>query len=212
MLEKIKNENLKEIIFRELKKEKFEDIKENDLEKIENILLEEFDIANNKTGITINDIFYFPKLKYITLDKFLINDELIETLNKYILLNTISFVKCEFKIKQITDMKNVPETLKFIDCKNIPETLPTTKNLYFNQCDIDFNSINFDKMKYLKIEYSNVKNIHDIDKSTKIDEIYILQSKLFNKRGEEINSIKVPKNTIFTNEKREREFIDNRYI
>ena len=32
------------------------------------------------------------------------------------------------------------------------------------------------------------------------------------KRGEEINSIKVPKNTIFTNEKREREFIDNRYI
>ncbi len=174
--------------------------------EIENILLEATNINGKPTGIKISDILHFPDLKHVTLQNFLIDDNAIKIINKHSRLTTITFVNCKFNCKEFEYMEKNPETMKFFNCKNIPKYLPKIENLYFSRCNIDFNSIDFNVLLNLKIEYSNIKNVYNIEEKDNVKNIEIFESKLFSDGEKEIKEIKVSKKTTFSNAKKEIEF------
>ncbi len=210
MLEHIKSTNLRKTILRALNKKDFEEVSSEDLLTIENILLDATDFNSNSEKININDIDHFPNLKSVTLQHFLIDDKSIESLDEQLSLSTISFVNCIFDCRQAAILGKYPKIIKFIGCTNLPHRLSGIKKLYIEQCGIDFDSIDFSSLEYLKIGYSKIRNVHDLDEKCRTQEIEVLNSTLLDKNGNEVETIKVPTGTKFSNEKINSDYYDNR--
>lgn len=180
MLEKIDNDILKKSILNATNKDNFSEVNESDIIKLENIVFTSEDSNGKKTGITFSDILKFPNLKYITLQNFIINEDSLQVFNIHSQMLEISFINCEFICNNFQNMQKIPKKIKFINCKNIPSKLPSIEELFFERSIIDFDSIDFQKLKNMKINYSTVLNMYDVETKANIE---IFESEIFYKNN-----------------------------
>lgn len=133
-------------------------LEEADLSKIEELNLSNRDFSGKEKFINLNGIKEFINLKRLSLQYFLINDEIIQILNSLESLQELQLVSCELKGK---------ETLK----------IDTLNSLLLSCCKIDkYESIYSPKVLRI-IGDSNIK-INKINGKQNTEQMYLNESKV----------------------------------
>lgn len=174
----IKNTELKKFIQNKLEKTQ---IKKEDLNKIEEIILDGETIIGDKNKVYFEEIKLFPNLKNIIIKNIKVTNEDLNTLKQ---IEEISFENCQIEdIKILQNIKKISlnnctiqnkEDIKYLtnlvqlkvintDIKNFDflKNFSALKKLTIkNVKDFSINKINF----YLPIEYLSIEDIDTINK------------------------------------------------
>lgn len=204
MKEKIENKELIKKILTCLNKSDSDDFSEEDLASIENISLSPKLANGRETGLTVRDIFFFSNLKSLTLRDFELSMDDIQLIADRKEIENLSFISCGFDDIDFDKIPSLPGNLKFISCKSLPRKFPRVKKVDIDLSSVDFDSISLESTLELIIRNSKVKNVHDIERYENIIAVNLDGSKLIGENGQEIQDIKVPKNTLYSHEEEKR--------
>ena len=119
-------------------------------------------------------------------------------------IENLSFISCEFEDIDFDKIFVLPENLKFISCKSLPRKFPRVKKVDINLSLVDFCSLRLESALELIIRNSKVKNVHDIERYENIKVVNFDGSKLIGENGQEIQDIKVSRNTLYSHEEEKR--------
>lgn len=118
MLEiELKSKDLKEYICLDLNKDKNEPIYDEDLNKITELDLDRYDLVDDLTDITLEDIVFFNNLKKCYLTNFVFDDKNIKLLSKQKNLDFLQLNDCIFKNNE--ELSLGVKHLVIVDSKNI---------------------------------------------------------------------------------------------
>ncbi len=204
MREKIENKELIKKILTCLNKSDSDDFSEEDLASIENISLSPKLVDGRETGLTVRDIFFFSNLKSLTLRDFHLSMDDMQLIVDRKEIENLSFISCEFEDIDFDKIFVLPENLKFISCKSLPRKFPRVKKVDINLSLVDFCSLRLESALELIIRNSKVKNVHDIERYENIKVVNFDGSKLIGENGQEIQDIKVSRNTLYSHEEEKR--------
>lgn len=152
------------------------------MDKLKTIVLNNFDAKGN---IIQHDFEQFKDVETCTLNRFEVNDEIINSLNKMRNLKTIIFGHCVFtnEIK----LENNLEKLMIIYCKNVKysDILNTyqVKDLMLTKIgEVDIEEINkFESLEELSIFECEIKNLFAIENFKSLKTLKLDGSKIDNK-------------------------------
>lgn len=198
MKENIENKELIKKILISLNKSDSEDFTSEDLETIENISLSPKLVNGIETGITAQDIKFFPSLKSVTLRGYTLTMDDLQIIADNENIENVSFIGCGFKSVDFNELPRIPENLRFSYCVNLPEKFPNVKKVRVAFSEIDMDSIKLENVISLYIKSSRIKNAHNIDEYENIEEVNLDGSSLIQSDGNEIKDIKVGKNAIYS--------------
>ncbi len=149
-----------------------ENVNEEDLKKVEELTIDEFDIVGEKTNFYIEDLELFPNLKSLSFNRMIINEEILNYV-KNSNINELNLYNCELVIALNSKFDNIT-TLRIEYVDNFEEDylqcFPNVKNLTFKgytiskQLPKDVNRLD---MMNSKLEDTNI-----ISKS-KINDLYV---------------------------------------
>ena len=140
------------------------DLNEEDLEKINELGINNFTFSNKPKEIDLTELEKFPNLKFVTLQHFDINKKIFETFIKLKELQYIQIASCKCDFE---DMIQIPTLESFIIncCKfeNL-EGLIATKNLTINNINevIDIKPIQ-NKGNIENFKLSNIKKVRNFN-------------------------------------------------
>ncbi len=172
---KIENEQLADYIMFKLDKEANE-FTEEDLKKIDEIVINTIDISGEYKKINLDVINYFTGVKRLVLKNLYLSKEDISNFSKLRLLEDVYIEKCEFEnADNITSLK--VKNLELINCNivdyNFLYTMTELESLSVVNGNISLNGINnLQKLKYLQLSYSNLIDISTLNLPL-IEEIHI---------------------------------------
>ena len=154
MLEiELKSNDLKEYIRLDLKKDKSEPIYDEDLNKITELDLDRYDLVDDLTDITLEDIVFFNNLKKCYLTNFVFDDKNIKLLNKQKNLDFLQINDCVFKNNE--ELTLGVKHLVIVDSKNID------LQKYNNQEDLE-------KLHIVSCANTNIKGISKFNNLSKV--------------------------------------------
>lgn len=154
MLEiELKSKDLKEYICLDLKKDKNEPIYDEDLNKITELDLDRYDLVDDLTDVTLEDIVFFNNLKKCYLTNFVFDDKNIKLLNKQKNLDFLQINDCVFKNNE--ELTLGVKHLVIVDSKNID------LQKYNNQEDLE-------KLHIVNCANTNIKGISKFQNLSKV--------------------------------------------
>lgn len=169
----IKNKEL-EMLLQVMLNKDIKRIKQNDLDKIEDITLNAKDVLGKLISYDLEDLKLFNNLKTCTIRNYEISNENIDALNNVNDINELKIYNCSFKEK--IDLKLNVQTVQFIACKNLKLgnliSKSSIENIFILHC-LDYDISNIETKKPINIYFDEV-NI-----SNKICE-ELLKSKIIN--------------------------------
>ena len=169
----IKNKEL-EMLLQVMLNKNIKRIKQNDLDKIEDITLNAKDVLGKLISYDLEDLKLFNNLKTCTIRNYEISNENIDALNNVNDINELKIYNCSFKEK--IDLKLNVQTVQFIACKNLKLgnliSKSSIENIFILHC-LDYDISNIETKKPINIYFDEV-NI-----SNKICE-ELLKSKIIN--------------------------------
>lgn len=154
MLEiELKSKDLKEYICLDLKKDKNEPIYDEDLNKITELDLDRYDLVDDLTDVTLEDIVFFNNLKKCYLTNFVFDDKNIKLLNKQKNLDFLQINDCVFKNNE--ELTLGVKHLVIVDSKNID------LQKYNNREDLE-------KLHIVNCANTNIKGISKFQNLSKV--------------------------------------------
>ena len=191
--EKINNLNLQRLIALKCNKLDFKDVTDEDLEKIQEITLHGKLINGKMSGIDLESIQLFPNLITLGISDFTLTQGFIRYISELSKLKSIEIISCFFEEIDFSTVEENLSDIRFIGCRNLPFKYPKQKSIIITGSEIDFNNIDFSGAENVEIIESNIKNAYDLIDFTNLVSINLDGSKLFDKHGEILEDIKVPK-------------------
>ena len=160
---KIKNMFLKDQICYQLG-QNTDELTELDIKKIKSINLKRTDYKNEEILYDWDEIENFTNLKSLTLNSFVIDDNIIFKINKFKELQSLTINNCNFKTTNFleSNLKSLVITYSEIkDNYNLLEKLDLLENLEIIGCkDVDISEIcKIEKLNTLNLYNCNIKNI-----------------------------------------------------
>lgn len=178
MQNKISNKNLEKII-----KLKMVEQKANELEKIEEIYIQNKDLIGNSLNTDLEEIKILTNLKRISLKYFKIDDKAMQILNSMRYLTYIEFLMCEFS----TDIK-IENQLRYCNiycCNNFKQHILSEQN-EIEDLSIESSGLvdmekltTFNNIKYLKISDCNVISLPSVKKMITLEKLYLHDINLY---------------------------------
>lgn len=114
---------------------------QEELDKIESIKIDRFDVDGSMLNIDFNELILLSNLKYLTINKCIIDYNIFVVINK-LNLETLILSNCEI-VDDISDIVNSLKT-KNIIIDNTNFNLEWFKDLYFNSITLNNININND--------------------------------------------------------------------
>ena len=192
MKEKIQNKELQEIVRRELNKTSFEEVTDEDLNKIEYIRLPKYLINGRNTEILVSSIKFFINLKSVKFIGYTITDNDLQDIMEIDGLNQIEFERCNFEKVDFELFKDRKTKLIFFRCSSLPLNYFKAGKVHIDSMSVDFNDIDFKQITELTIEHSIIKNAVDLDDYEQLEYVNFNDSKILNKDGTEYEDLIVP--------------------
>lgn len=172
MNEKILDKNLLRIIKIKMSTENI-----NDIDSIEDISIQDMNLAQKKLNIDLTEIVKLKNLKSLSLKFFEITDEIVEAINQLKSLEIVEFSMCSFKTK-----KELNKNLKSIVVYNCKEfdvniirnnvVLEELQIIHSGMIDIADISL-FKNLRYLKLAYCNVISIQSMVNLKDLERLYL---------------------------------------
>ncbi len=210
MLEvELKSRELKEYLYLELDKNRLDPIYDEDLNKITELDLDRFDLIEEQTDMTLEDIVFFKNLKTCYLGNFILDDKNIRLLNTRKQLQFLQINDCIFDIKDEILSLNV-EHLVIIDSENVNlskyEDKGNLKNLKIMNCsNTNINGIsNFKNLSKVYLQNLNLDNINEMAKMKNLNYVNlngsIIKDDYFEKSNTEFIIVHDEINAIYDSE------------
>lgn len=149
----------------------------NNIEKIEEISIQDINLMQNKLNINLTEIVKLKNLKKLSLKFFEITDEVIESINQLEHIKRLEFYMCIFKNK-IELSKKIQSVIVYncqdfnINILNKNTDLEELQLIHSGIVDIG-NIKKFKKMKYLKIAHCNTISIPTIAVLENLERLYL---------------------------------------
>lgn len=177
MLEiELKSKDLKEYIYLELKKDRKEPIYDDDLNRITELDLDKYDLVDDLTDITLEDIVFFNNLKKCYLSNFVFDDKNISLLSKPKKLDFLQINDCSFKNDK--ELSLPVKHLVIVDSENVNLSKYNDSNA----------------LEKLHIVNCTNTNINGISKFQNLSKVYLQNLYL-----ENINEMKAMNNLAYIN-------------
>lgn len=178
MNEKILDKNLLRIIKIKMSTENI-----NDIDSIEDISIQDMNLAQKKLNINLTEIVKLKNLKSLSLKFFEITDEIVEVINQLKSLEIVEFSMCTFKTK-----KELNKNLKSIIIYNCQEfdtniikndiMLEELQIIHSGMIDIA-DIILFKRLRYLKLAHCNVISIQSLVNFENLERLYLNHVELY---------------------------------
>ena len=167
------NDELKKIICNEIEKGNKDILTNEDFEMVYTINLNYFNIEGEKINYTYDVFKYFTNLRSITLNQFIITDEIVDVLNAINSLKRITFDHCRIEstnklkldIQELVVNNSICFNFNSISNKNKVRLMTL---IGIGKIDIKKDIIEFNNIEYLQIYNCNVLNIVEIEKLKKL--------------------------------------------
>lgn len=172
MKNKILNKNLERTI-----KLKLIDSNINDIEKIEQISIQNRNLTGSYLDIDIKEFAVLKNIKSLSLKYFQIDDEAIETFNKLEYLTNLEFLMCDFKTSE--QIKQQQKSCIIYCCENFKiDILENQKELEYLALDssgmVEIEKIKkHQNLKILKISNCNVINFTNVKDMINLERLYL---------------------------------------
>lgn len=188
---KILNKEVREYIGYKIEKYDEEEFNESDLQQITDLCLNNVNFLGEKLEIDLFDIIKLPNLEILTLQYFVINDEIVDILNQCSNLRVLHLISCELNNKKILNNAtlesllistskiegdiniNFPEIVEIIDNQIIDLKFlvqkQQIKKLFIHNCNIkNFENIHeFRGLESLNLDGSTIDDIKSIEQIKK---------------------------------------------
>ena len=149
----------------------------NNIEEIEDICIQDVNLAQKKLNIDLTEIVKIKNLKSISLKFFEITDEVINCINQLEFIEKIEFSMCIFKTKKILTEKL--KTVVIYNCQDFSMDI-LNQNIFLEELQlmhsgiVDVKNLNiFKNLKYLKLSHCNVISIPKISLLENLEQLYL---------------------------------------
>lgn len=198
--EKILNKEMQRIVAYKCGKLDFNDVIDEDIEKITDIGISGRTINGKISEIEIKSLLCFTNLEEVTLSDFAITKEDIEVIAKLSKIKRISFTRCSFEEENI-DLKNIEfDVFELKSCEDKFINYPKAKKICIINSTVDFEKIDFSNATSIFIGQSCIYNAFDLNEYSNILDISLDGSTIYDKSEKELTDIKVSKNTRYSHE------------
>lgn len=177
----IENNKLKEKIYNILDKKYNEDLSLNDLQNIKDITLHKKNIDGSENQYTLTDFYNLKCIESLTLNDFVIDDNMIDIINSLLNLKEIVFNFCEWKNTKLINL----ELQHLVITNSKINYLLLANNSYLKKITlIGINEINLKdliNMKYIEsinIHDSNIRNCYEFKNFLNLKKLNLDGSKL----------------------------------
>ena len=178
-LEKITSQELKRLIALKSNKLSFDEVTEDDLDRITELVLNSKSFNGEDTGITLDMIALFPSLEDIRLIGFEVDKAVMEILAGQQGLKSATFVKCKLNDVDFECLNGRLKRVGFTKCGKLDFKYPEVPYVYVQDSEIDFNNIDFEKVKGIHILNSVVKNGRSLAEFKEIERVVLDGTKIF---------------------------------
>ena len=200
--EKIKNRELQRLLAMKSGKMDFEEVTEEDFDKIHDIALSAYLMNGKESNIDLNVLTFFPYLKRVKISGFEVSNKIIELFHKMEELTSIGIVKCKFKDVDFSKLNGKIERIKFINCESLPFDYPEVEDVEIVGSTVDFKRINFENVQSVFIQNSIVQNAFDLNKYGHIKKVNLDGTVLYDEDNQELQDINVGENRSYTHQKK----------
>lgn len=182
----IENNKLKEKIYNILDKKYNEDLSLNDLQNIKDITLHKKNIDGSENQYTLTDFYNLKYIESLTLNDFVIDDNMIDIINSLLNLKEIVFNFCEWKNTKLINLG-----LQHLVITNSEiNYLLLANNSYLKKITlIGINEINLKDL--INMKYIESINIHDSNIINCYEFKNFLNLKKLNLDGSKLDSEKI---------------------
>lgn len=178
MNEKILDKNLLRIIKIKMSTENI-----NDIDSIEDISIQDMNLAQKKLNIDLTEIVKLKNLKSISLKFFEITDEIVEAINQLKSLKIVEFSMCPFKTKKELN-KNLKSIIVY-NCQDF-DTNIIKNNIVLEELQIIHSGmidiadiILFKRLRYLKLAHCNVISLQSLVNFENLERLYLNHVELY---------------------------------
>lgn len=196
--EKINNIELQRLIALKCNKLDFEEVSDEDIEKIDEISLRGKLINGRMSGIDLDTVQLLPNLVSLSISDLEVTQQFIEDISKLKQLKRLEIVGCPFGEVDFNILEQENIDIQFIGCEALPFKYPKVKNINVRGSNLNFESIDFSDVENVNITESKINNAYDLVDFKNLKKVNIDASVLTNKQGEPINDIKVPEETQYS--------------
>lgn len=196
--EKINNTELQRLIALKCNKLDFEEVSDEDIEKIDEISLKGKLINGRMSGIDLDTVQLFPNLVSLSISDLEVTQQFIEDISKLKQLKKLEIVGCPFGEVDFNILEQENINIQFIGCEALPFKYPKVKDINVRGSNLDFESIDFSNVENINITESRINNAYDLLDYKNLKKVNIDASALINKQGEPIDDIKVPEETQYS--------------
>lgn len=204
--EKITSQELKRLIALKANKLSYDDISEEDFDEITELVFNSITFGGEKTGVDLNWIALFPNLERVRIIGFDIEQEVLDILANQMRLHSVEFSKCNMGDISFEGLNGRLKRAEFTECGKLDFKYPEVPYVNISGSEIDFENIDFEKVKGISILKSVIKNGKNLTDFEHIERVILDGTKiLFG--DEEQENIEVSKNTKYSH-KKEVELVD----
>lgn len=196
--EKINNTELQRLIALKCDKLDFEEVSDEEIEKIDEISLRGKLINGRMSGIDLDTVQLFPNLVSLTISDLEVTQQFVEDISKLKQLRRLEIVGCPFGEVDFNILEQENIDIQFIGCEALPFKYPKVKNINVRGSNLDFESIDFSNVENVNVIESKIDNVYDLSDFKNLKKVNIDASVLTNKQGEPVNDIKVSEETQYS--------------
>lgn len=178
-LEKITSQELKRLIALKSNKLSFDDVTEEDLDGITELVFNSKSFNGEDTGITLDMIALFPNLEDIRLIGFEVDKDVMEILAGQQGLKSVAFAKCKLNDVDFECLNGRLKRVGFTKCGKLDFKYPEVPYVNVQGSEIDFNNIDFGKVKGIHILNSVIKNGRSLTDFKDIESVVLDGTKIF---------------------------------
>ncbi len=145
-----------------------DEILKSDLNNVENLTLNKYKFNGSENDIDLSELRYLKNIKTLTLIKFQIDKEFINSIRDNNFLWAIQFSSCKFK--EIISFKQEIDYLVLDYCENINlELVNNNKTIKIVGSEVDLKQLKrTDKIESLYLQECKIKNVEEILKYNKL--------------------------------------------
>lgn len=204
--EKITSSELKRLIALKANKLSYDDVSEEDFDEITELIFNSNSFNGEKTGVDLNWISLFPNLESIRIIGYEVDQTVVDELSNQMRLTSVEFSKCKMEKISFEGLNGRLKRVGFTNCGSLDFKYPEVPYINVSGSEIDFENIDFDKVKGIHILNSVIKNGRSLAEFADIENIVLDGTKIFIGE-EEQKDIEVSKMTKYSH-KKDVEYVD----
>lgn len=202
----ITSQELKRLIALKANKLSYDDVSEEDFDEITELIFKSKTFGGEKTDVDLKWISLFPNLERVRIIGFEIEQDVLDILVNQMRLHSVEFSKCNMGEISFEGLNGRLKRVEFTECGKLDFKYPEVPYVNITNSEVDFENIDFEKVKGIRILDSVIQNGRGLTEFENIESVILDGTRIF-VGDEEKNDIEVSKNTKYSHEK-EVELVD----